>query len=137
MPSGFNLTSEVADIVTAVLATGSPTNITVPAGVKSVVVKSVAAAASKIWARQSTSSGSAPANAATIATTADMVNVNAINTLDIPRLLQPNLALYTDTAQTVELWYYHASKTPDNDGSDSTTWSRSFLPTLLTTAAAT
>jgi len=137
MPSGFNLTSEVADIVTAVLATGSPTNITVPAGVKSVVVKSVAAAASKIWARQSASSGSAPANAATIATTADMVNVNAINTLDIPRLLQPNLALYTDTAQTVELWYYHANKTPANDGSDSTTWSRSFLPTLLTTAAAT
>ncbi len=137
MPSSFNLSREVADIVTAVLATGSPTNITVPAGVKSVMIKSTAAAASKIWARQSASSGSAPANAATIATTADMVNANAINTLDLPRLLQPNLALYTDTAQTVELWYYHANKTPANDGSDSTTWSWTVLPTVLTTAAAT
>lgn len=134
MPSSFNLSREFADILTVAITTGAPNNIAVPAGVKSVVIKSVAAAASKIWARQSLSSGSAPTNASVIATPADMTNVNAINTLDLPRLLQPNLALYTDTAQTVEVWYYHGSKTPAADGSDSTTWSNAILPTVLQTA---
>ncbi len=134
MPVSFNLSGEIAEAALVSALAASKVDATVPSGMGSVMVKSVAAAGTKIWVRNA-DSGSQPTRASVIATTPDMVNTSAaVNVLDVPRLLKGVLSIYTDTDQTVELYYYHGRVVDSAPNSLATNFARVVLPTIKAVA---
>jgi len=115
---GINLSTVIGDAFQVTATTGAPVQVSPTPG-KSMMFVIMAPTGTQFWLRQGASLGVLPLNAAVIAKPPDLTTIlNDIHLLDVARILDPVVGLYTSgTGVVVTVLEYHAGSTTPEVGS--------------------
>lgn len=112
---GINLSTSIGDAVAVTTTTGVPATVT-PTPCKSLCLQIQAATGTQFWVRSAANAGALPSNATVIAKPPDLVTTTgSIHLLDIARIIDPVIGIYSSLAGNVVLAYLynHAYTTPE------------------------